>query len=278
MENEAKELENTQSAMQEHFSYGHVYLDQEDCERALEEFSLAAHLAPGDSNVLISLGRGYQTCGRSQEAVTALEKALALSPQFADAHFHMGQALLDAGQRDKAIDHFKEALNINPHYHAANLVLSRLLQDRGQDHKKLDEGTLAQERESRRANTHFHLGNALLRKNLFNEARAELKAAVRLRPNYPDFHNKLGELYFVRGLFCLAEEEFRLALKINPRYLTAAINLGHTLQDHANTMLRQARDMYARALEIDARNPQARQGLDSLRTLDQAAEGADAKP
>lgn len=263
-QNEQNNKESRDGLVTEHFSYGHVYLDQDDSERAREEFTLAADISPDDSNVLIGLGRSLFTCGRAAEAVPVLEKAVSLNGHYADGHFHLAQAHLELGDRDKAIDHFKEALNINPRYNAANAVLSRLLQNRDSDAPEPDPVKMEQEKLSRFANTHFHLGTALLQKNLVQEALAELKQAISLCPNYPDFHNKLGELYRKRELFHLAEEEFRMALKLNPRYTAATFNLARTLQSHATLLSQQAADAFKLTLERDPGNTQAQEALEAL--------------
>jgi tetratricopeptide (TPR) repeat protein len=248
----------------EHFSYGHVYLDQDDSERAREEFTLAAELSPDNSTVLIGLGRSLLACGRTGEALPILEKAVSINAHYADGHFHLAQVYLENDERDKAIDHFKEALNINPRYNAASAVLSRLLQDRNHDIPEPDAGKMEHDKLSRQANTHFHLGTALLQKNLLQEALAELKQAIALCPHYPDFHNRLGELYRKRELYHLAEEEFRLALKLNPRYMAATLNLAKALQNHATVLSQQAADTFRLTLELDAGNAQAQAALEAL--------------
>ena len=264
MENGTSGHDVSESTAREHFAYGHVYLDQEDWNRAFEEFSQAAKASPHDSHVLISLGRSCCACGRAADAVAFLEKAAELSPGYADAHFHLGQAYLDTGQRDRAIDQLKEALNINPRYSAANTLISRLLQSRDPGPRDPDEAEMSKEKGARHANTHFHLGSALMEKNLLQEAILELKEAIRLRPSYPDFHNRLGELYHRRGLFNLAEEEFRQALKINPRYARAALNLAGALKEHAAGLALEARAMFQRTLDLEPKNPLALAGLEAL--------------
>lgn len=266
--------ETPESLASEHFSYGHVYLDQNDSERAREEFALAVELRPDDGGALVGLGRSLLGCGRAADALPVLEKAATLNPGYADAHFHLAQALAELEERDRAIDHYKEALNINPRYGAANAALSRLLHGRGRAAHEQDHAHIEQEKTSRQANTHFHLGAALLQKKLSLEALAELKQAIALRPGYPDFHNKLGELYASRGHYHLAEEEFRLALKLHPRYLAAQVNLAHTLQRHADRLASQSEAAYRRALELDPGNPMASAALDPARPQPESPDSA----
>lgn len=244
--------------------YGNVYLDKQDYERAQEEFSIAADHDPKNSIILIGWGRSLYATGRADEATKILKQAISLSPDYADAHFHLAKALLELDERDTAVNHFKEALNINPRYNAANHILSSLLQNREDTVDAPENRSQEDVEEARKANAFFHMGSALLQKNLFKEALAELKEAIRLRPNFPDFHNKLGEIHRKRGLFNMAAEEFRLALKLNPRYIDAAVNLAETLEDHADSLNEQAEELYKTVLEFDSQNPRARERLEAI--------------
>lgn len=258
---------------EEHFSYGKVYFDQKEYAHAIEEYKLAYDENSLSSNVHIGMGRCHFALGQFEEARVCFEKAVERTPDFADAHYYLGQACLELGKRDSAINEFKEALNINSRYKAARAALGKLLKAFGHKHAQplpAPEPENPQEEEdgiSRQANIHYHLGNALFQKNLLQEALAEFKEAIRLRPNYPDIRSRLGELYMKRGLYNLAEEEFKLALKINPRYLVATLNLAECYRQHSEHLLEKAGDMYGRAVELAPENNQARRGLDKIKNI-----------
>ena len=259
------------STPEEHYAYGKVYFDQKEFEHALHEFQLALDASPDSIAVLISLGRCHLARKEYEDAIRCFEHVIRTAPNFADAHYYLGQAFLEQQKRDRAINEFKEALNINSRYKAARAALSHLLKAVAKQPapKESDFEKDAEEEDniSRQANIHFHLGDALLQKNLLQEASNEFKEAVRMRPNYPDIRNKLGEIYMRRALYNLAEEEFKLALKINPRYLTAAINLAECYRMHSEQMLETAGEMFERANEIAPGNDQARRGIEKIKRL-----------
>ncbi len=261
--------EKSNSEAQEHYSYGKIFFERGEPERAVDEFKVALESDPTNVSFLIGLGQCYLSLQKIDEAVTALEKAVSGTPDFADAHYYLGRAYSEKGLREKAINEFKEALNVNPRYVAAKKNLGALMKtapakSRG---KENDNDPNSDEQVSRQANIHFHMGNALLQKNMLQEAMVEFKEAIRLRPNYPDIRNRLGELYVRRAQYNLAAEEFQVALKINPKYTTAMLNLAECHRMHSEQLMDKAEKEYQRVLELDATNTRAARGLEIIRSI-----------
>jgi tetratricopeptide (TPR) repeat protein len=76
-------------------------------------------------------------------------------------------------------------------------------------------------------NIHNNLGLAYDKIGRFDEAIEELKAALRLYPDYVEVHNNLGVTYDKMGMPEEAETELREAIRMNPGYLEARYNLGN---------------------------------------------------
>jgi tetratricopeptide (TPR) repeat protein len=256
---------------QEHYSYGKVFFERGEPERAVDEFKTALDIEPDNANVLIGLGQCLLSLQKIDEAVVALEKAVNLTPEFADAHYCLGRAYMEMGLREKATNEFKEALNINPRYITAKKHLSALMKSASQKPRRQEfesEGVSPDDEQfSRQANIHFHMGNALFQKNMLQESLVEFKEAIRLRPNYPDIRNRLGELYMRRGQYHLASEEFQMSLKINPKYITALINLAECHRLHSEQLMDKAEKEYQRVQEIDPDNTKASRGLEIIRSI-----------
>ncbi|MFA6450087.1 MAG: tetratricopeptide repeat protein [bacterium] len=256
---------------QEHYSYGKVFFERGEPERAVDEFKTALDMEPDNANVLIGLGQCYLTLQKIDGAVDALEKAVQHTPEFADAHYFLGRAYMEMGLREKATNEFKEALNINPRYMAAKKNLSALMKTANQKARRQESENNGvspdDEQFSRQANIHFHMGNALFQKNMLQEALVEYKEASRLRPNYPDIRNRLGELYMRRGQYHFASEELQMSLKINPKYVTALINLAECHRLHSEQLMDKAEKEYQRVLELDPDNSKAARGLEIIRSI-----------
>jgi len=255
---------------QEHYSYGKVFFERGEPERALDEFKTALDMEPDNANVLIGIGQCYLALQKIDDAVSALEKAAAQTPEFADAHYLLGRAYAETGLREKAINEFKEALNINSRYLAAKRHMNALMKTAAKSRKQENDGEAApldEDQLSRQANIHFHMGNALFQKNMMQEALVEFKEAIRLRPNYPDIRNRLGELYLRRAQFNLAAEEFQMSLKINPKYVAAALNLAECHRLHSEQLMDKAEKEYQRVIELAPDNAQASRGLEIIRSI-----------
>ena len=64
--------------------------------------------------------------GRFDQAVRALEDAIAIDPGAADAHNNLGIALAQSGRLAEASKQFEEALRLNPKHQSARQNLEAL--------------------------------------------------------------------------------------------------------------------------------------------------------
>jgi len=79
------------------------------------------------------------------------------------------------------------------------------------------------------ASGHNGLGNVLRARGRFDEAEAEFRTALEIRPNYANAHNDLGNVLGDRGRFDAAEAEYRKALQFKPNYAPAHRSLSRAL-------------------------------------------------
>lgn len=254
------------SDAQEHYTYGKVYFYRGEPEKALEEFQAALEIDPENPALLRCAGESLIELNKYEQAMEYLGKGLRLSPEFADLHYFMGCAFIALGKKESAINELKEALNINPRYASAMKKLNNLLISQDKLEKNAEP---AEEEEiaTRRANMHLHLGNALARKNLLREALEEYKEAIRLRPDYPDVHNRMGELHLKSGDFEVAKKEFETAIEMNPRYVGALLNLADARMEYAEKLVEEAEKDYRSALEINTNSKRAGRGLEKVRSM-----------
>jgi Flp pilus assembly protein TadD len=116
---------------------------------------MAASLAPRDYQVLGALGDVLRTRahpGDKEEAIAALQRAVALRPDFAPGYSATGQLLGEIGKTDEAIVPLRTALMLRPDV----------------------------------PSNHYDLGAALARLGHKDEAVAAFRGALRLRPDYPE--------------------------------------------------------------------------------------------
>jgi tetratricopeptide (TPR) repeat protein len=77
---------------------------------------------------------------------------------------------------------------------------------------------------------HYNLGIALGGQGRLEEAEAEFRAALRLKADYPQAHNNLGTALGDKGQLDEAIAEYRAALRLKPDYPHAHCNLGQALK------------------------------------------------
>jgi len=85
---------------------------QTDPQRAITYFQRYAELAPDDANAHDSLGEGYLTAGRLEEAAAEYERAVALDPSFTNSYFMLGQAYQQLTRAEQAIGAYERFIEL----------------------------------------------------------------------------------------------------------------------------------------------------------------------
>ena len=167
----------------------------------------AAARHPGDVWVNYDLARLLEQLRppRREEAIRYYTAARALRPETAHELAH---ALEDTGRgATRPIAVFRDLIRLAARTTAGTwLCLGRALQDRG---RAEEAGAVARRgrrrrprgdpAEARRRRAHINLGNALTAQGKLDEAIAEFREAIRLKPDYAEAHNNLGIALRTRG-------------------------------------------------------------------------------
>ena len=120
-------------------------------------------------------------------------KSLAVEPT-AEIYSDLGFVLDRQGKSEEAIENYHEALKFDP----------------------------------KCASAHFNLAVSLLRRDRLDEAAAQYKAALRVKPT-AETHNGLGFVFSKQGKVEKAIAQFREAIRLNPKYTAAYNNLAGNL-------------------------------------------------
>lgn len=159
---------------------------------------------------------------------------------YADIYNKLGIIACQKGKTQNAVEYFGKALEINPRYTEASLNLAISLNDLGQYDaaskifSKAAEVVRAESESidpyvyGKLANEHAKLGDLYSEIGLLDEALAQYRKALSMRPNFADVLTKLGIALREKGLFDEAIENFNKAKKINSQYTTSMIHLGIT--------------------------------------------------
>ncbi|HEX6848929.1 MAG TPA: tetratricopeptide repeat protein [Chitinophagaceae bacterium] len=148
-----------------HNSLAHIDLHEWNWETAEQGFRKAITLDPG----YILAHHWYALCltaiGKTNEAVTQMEKARELDPLSTRINADLGMAYLSAGRYDEAISQEIKTLELNP----------------------------------RSAGARWIRGMSYQQKKMFNEAIKDYQSALELSPNNPNFLAALGHVYASSG-------------------------------------------------------------------------------
>ncbi len=265
-------------------SLGHVNLGaalarRGDAAAALEEYEKARALQPDDPRLERNFGQALVTLGRVDEAIAHFERAVELrkgrrdpNGQNPELQLELGNAFMKKGNAPQAIAHYRNALRLRPDYAAAHTNLGNaLLKEGAASEAKLhfEEANRLNPGSDQSADEFCNLGNAALQKRDFENAIANYRQALAIRPNYPEAHSNLGTALLLQGNFADAIAEFEATLVFNPQSSLTLNNLARLLATVPNESLRdgaRAARLALKAIEVtDGRDPASYRALAAAR-------------
>lgn len=155
-------LQSTELGYQARDTYEYLALahaDMEEYQASAASLRAAIDMRPSDV-LYLTLGEIYAEADRHEQAVAALETALAMSDDRVleeRARYSMGEVLVEAGRLDEAEELYRQILEVNPDAPDA----------------------------------HYHLGNIYEERGDAEQARFEWREAFRLDPNHAEAIRKL---------------------------------------------------------------------------------------
>ena len=167
--------------------------------------------------------RAFGQASYWKNSETLWNHALAVTGENDVAHNNLGFLFLRRGELDKAIAEFQTALDV------------RLRNS--QTHYNLGAALIQS-----------NLGNALARKQLWDQAIDHLQEAVRLRPDYADAYFNLGSVLFQQGRLDEAIAQWRKALAIRPQDAEAHRNVASAFRKQGK--VKEAISEYEQALNM----------------------------
>ena len=175
---------------------------------------LAGH--PDDVNALHFLGIAEHQLGRSNEALTLIERAITLAPQHPDLHNNHGNILKRLGRAEEAEAAYTEVLKLRPDDANALNNLGTIFRDKGQLPEALDNFKKVLSLQPDHYEAHLNLGYVLRSMNRLDEAIEIHQKALRLRPHQAGAYRELGAVYYAMGRIEESASIYRLWLERDP--------------------------------------------------------------
>jgi tetratricopeptide (TPR) repeat protein len=215
---------------------------------AIEHFTEALRLRPGDPDVHANLGLAYVGTGDLVAAATAYRLALAAEPQNADLHVRLAELEDERGNLEQVAYHYREALRLGPDNAQRHTRLGVALAGLGRSEEAVAEYRQALKLDPTLADAHNNLGAALADMGRTTEAVTCYLEALRLDPDSADARVNLGNVRVGEGKLDQAAALYREALAINPQLADAHNNLGYATALQGR--LEDAVTHYQRALRL----------------------------
>ncbi|MDG1165546.1 MAG: tetratricopeptide repeat protein, partial [Porticoccaceae bacterium] len=176
------------------------------------------------------LGLCLFNTSRPNEAVPALERAIATNPNVAAVYLDLARILSSLGILDKSEENYRKAIEYDGDVVDGDLELGMIIEKLG----RIDEALVTYQKGiSRRPDCpklHARLGYILLDLNRLNEAEDAIKLAIKLDPNNLQILNNLGVVLVAAGRFKEAELVFRESISKDPISPKGHYCLGHLFE------------------------------------------------
>ena len=163
--------------------------------------------------------------GRSDEAITILNKCLQLKPDLAEAHNNLGSAFIQKKRMDEALTQFQVAADLEPRNANVQNNFGNALLQLGRMDEAMAHFKKALEIETNHIEANNDMGVTLMRLGRLDEARAYFEKSLNLNPSYPEAHNNLGRVFEGQSRYSEAQEQYERALEIKPDYGDAYFSL-----------------------------------------------------
>lgn len=206
-------------------------------------------------------------------AALLLSSAIDAGEGYADAHHLLGLCYALTESPEEALRAFDAALALNPRYVEAHLNRSIVLSALGRAEEAAD--ALTQAREigaadatgfpavvaNKLANMHAELGSAYREAGAIEQAIAQLRSALDIRPNFADLRLDLARALLDAGRQPEAAEELETVLRDRPDWIDALLLRG--LAAYLAGDLNQAKSIWDGAAQRHPEDPR----LESYRSM-----------
>ena len=226
----------------------------------------ALEAAPDMPDVHFGLGLLEEESGDSELARHHYQRATQHDPRHARAQTNLGLLLKQAGDLGQAERLFRAAIDSDPALPEARVNLANLLQLTGRASEAEAAYRQALTLKPALAEAHRNLSSVLLWQNRIPEALQFALKARQFDPGSAATHNTLGAVYKAIQQTGKAIDCFQHAAAAEPVDAGYHANLAGALVDARR--LDEAREQFAKAIELDAELPDAHYGLGMLQLLE----------
>ncbi|MDQ7823021.1 MAG: diguanylate cyclase [Candidatus Eremiobacteraeota bacterium] len=187
----------------EHLTNGYYYLSDFQFKKAIAELEICIkeHLQSAEHRDPLLLSEAYSFIGYCHlnmrnpgEAVKSLEHALSLNPKNEAAHFFIANEYFLDGKMDRMKQHLVEAIDINPKFVAALRMLAESYKDEGNGKLAITYYKKLVDILPNSGYYRFQLYRVLSSMGYYKDAEEQIKALMKIEPNFALNFARLGEI------------------------------------------------------------------------------------
>tara|TARA_B100000579_G_scaffold434309_1_gene454915 strand:+ start:911 stop:2680 length:1770 start_codon:yes stop_codon:yes gene_type:complete len=212
------------------------------------------------------LGAVLKQLGRSPEAVSANQNAVALSPRDSYSHYNLGTTLKEVGRLEEAEKSFRQAIALKPDFAEAYNNLGATVQALSRLEEAIKIYKNAITLKSDYIEAYYNLGIVLKDRFRIEEAERNFRQAIVLKPDFAEAHNGLGAVLKELGRLDEAEASYRHAIMLRSDYAEAHCNLGTTLKTLGK--LDDAKVSFSKAIAFEPNLAEAHRHLTLVKKFD----------
>ncbi len=255
---------------------GVVAYNQRDYPKATESLRRAIGKespgSPAYQESALLLGQSYYLSKRPSEAIPWLEKASAFDARTSEVLYMLGISYLWNHQPDKAPGAFGRLFGLNADSAGAHLVTAQMMIREELENEARKELRRSLEIDPKIPQAHFMLGELAIYDADIDGAVRELNAEIALNPNFGMAYYRLGDAYTRREDWPKAIPYLQKAIWLNPVFSGPYILLGKAYLKTKE--LPNSEAMLRRAIQLDPQNYSAHYLLgQTLMQQNRSAEG-----
>ena len=192
---------------------------------ALDGGYAAAWLLLGDVDALNLLANALIGQGKSDEAISTLNRVVALDPDSSAAQLRLGASLLVKGQSRAGVEKLEAAIELDPEFEQAEILLVLNYVREGDFQKAIDAAQAYRSRNPTDVTPQNLLGRVYRSAGRDDDAMSAFQSTLTLHMGNPGAHLNLAEMAIERAEFGKARSHYEAILEHKPNHLATMLKL-----------------------------------------------------
>ena len=233
-----------------YYDWGTLLLQMGDVEKAIPKLEYVLKINPNDAYTHYTLGTAYLKIEDYNTAKHHFKASTQINKTDAYTFYNLGICCINTKDNQGALNAFKQAMDLAPsdsQYAYQRYLVNMNIMDFEEAEKDIKKAIKAKPAE---VDYRLKLVALYKRKKQYSNILDELNNYININPKVSSIYSEMGIAYSELGDTSVAKVSFEKALSLNPNDVRAIYGKGELLKA-SGIKLREAKEMFKRALEID---------------------------